>query len=255
VTFCSGGFCVGNLCGVAGSTGTTNGTYDGTCAAAGSADGTCYPADGASGAAASNGICFQGGNIANGSAPCSANVACGARDECAPGWFCNYAGSTFLTTVEVGTCVQLCNPTTLTGCAGGTTCTAQSSDIGVCVAGSSSSSSSSGGSSSGSSSSSSSGGSSGASGGLPGDTCSSCTTATCSGATDDCVCDPSDAACSNGYCAPDCYDASTGAGNQAACTGGTQCLEVSDDSASGTGDDGSGDDWVCYPASQTCISG
>jgi hypothetical protein len=89
------------------------------------------------------------------------------------------------------------------------------------------------------------------SGSLPGDTCASCTQANCTGQTDDCVCDPHDSACANGYCAPDCYNSASGGGQQSICTGGTQCIEVLD--GEGHGDDGHGDDWVCYPASGTCI--
>ena len=256
------GSCVFNLCGVQGASGTTNGSYDGTCAAASTADGTCFPIDASGdGGAAQYGLCLQGGSITNDTATCSLDIACAANDLCGAGWFCNSASSTATT----GSCVQLCSPTTNKGCASGTTCTPQSSDVGVCVpntssssssggtsGSSSSSSSSTGGTSSGSKSSSASSSSGSSSGSLPGDTCSSCDTTPCSGTNDDCVCDPNDPLCSNGYCANDCYNTTTGAGDQTQCTGGTQCIEVSDATGSG-GDDGNGNDYACYPASGTCI--
>ncbi len=89
------------------------------------------------------------------------------------------------------------------------------------------------------------GGSSGATSGYSPDLCSICKSngKSCTGPSDICVCDPSESGCTTGYCAGSC-----GTGEQALCPVGTDCLPTPPYG-------GSGEDYVCFPSSLTCVGG
>ncbi|HUB06028.1 MAG TPA: hypothetical protein VMB50_03460 [Myxococcales bacterium] len=95
-----------------------------------------------------------------------------------------------------------------------------------------------------------------------GDGCAFClTTQQCSGATDDCVYDPTvsssfqaEADALDGYCAPDCANAAKTGPDQSRCAEGTECLEAVNYAFLGTGDAEFGTiDWACFPESGTCV--
>jgi hypothetical protein len=238
-TNCEDGGCAINVCGVAAAAG-TNGTFDGTCSSAAAADGTCFPIDASAltdGGPAQYGVCLQGGSITNDTAACSLDVSCAANDLCGPTWFCNTTSTS--TTVTIGNCVQLCDPTTLTGCATGSTCEAQSTDVGVCqpnTSGGSTGGGTTGGGTSGGGTSggSTSGGTTGGTGTIStADMCTVCTTDSSCSTGNYCVVDGDG---SSLYCAPNCK---TGT-----CPSGTTCFSDTDES--GRSRD------ICYPNSETC---
>jgi hypothetical protein len=85
----------------------------------------------------------------------------------------------------------------------------------------------------------------GATSGFSPDLCAACeSVGNCTGPNDLCVCDPTDPFCDNGgYCAGSC-----GTGSQALCPSGTDCVSAVDAESDG-------EDFVCYPESETCVPG
>jgi hypothetical protein len=127
LTICSDGgdICTTNGCGP----GTGNGSFNSTCNVNGTNDGTCEPellGD------TSVGWCYLGGDATFDAGGCDPTAAADdLADLCPPGSLCYGASE------EVGSCSELCDPNSGSGCPSGSFCAGivDQPDLGVCIPG------------------------------------------------------------------------------------------------------------------------